>query len=301
MTVADVTPAHHGPVDGSARATRGELAAFLRSRRERLTPTDVGMPPGLRRRTPGLRREEVAQLAGIGVTWYTWLEQGRPINVSVSVLDAVARTLRLDAAERAHLYRLADIPAVPEPGDDGCAALAPEVQTILDGMPALPACVYNARYDLLAWNGLYGALFPNLVSAPPERRNALWHIFAGPGCCCRFVNGETERPRMVATVRSAFARHVGDPVWTDFIDRLTGASPEFARLWAGHDVAQPGTTMKVFAHVTAGEIRLATTSLALTGSPQLRVLAYTPTDDESRDRLAWLAAHPDAPPCDHGR
>ena len=98
---------HHGG-QGLRRTRRAELAAFLRSRRERITPEDVGLPPGFRRRTPGLRREEVAQLAGVGVTWYTWLEQGRPINASVQVLDAVARTLRLDPAEREHLYRLAD-------------------------------------------------------------------------------------------------------------------------------------------------------------------------------------------------
>src|SRR3954469_3641279 len=101
-----------------SKARRDELASFLRTRRERVTPADVGMPPGLRRRTPGLRREEVAQLAGVGVTWYTWLEQGRPINASVQVLDAVARTLRLDATERQHLYRLAGVPSVPEAAAD---------------------------------------------------------------------------------------------------------------------------------------------------------------------------------------
>src|SRR5262245_24195907 len=108
------------------QARRTELAAFLRSRRERLTPDDVGLAPGLRRRTPGLRREEVAQLAGVGVTWYTWLEQGRRINASVQVLDAVARTLRLDPAEREHLYRLADMPMVHEPDAEG--VLEPEIQ-----------------------------------------------------------------------------------------------------------------------------------------------------------------------------
>src|SRR5947199_128186 len=109
---------------------RGELAQFLRSRRARLSPADVGLAPGIRRRTPGLRREEVAQLAGVGVTWYTWLEQGRPINASVQILDAIARTLRLDQAERAHLYRLAEIPAVPDPA--GPDELPSEIHAILD-------------------------------------------------------------------------------------------------------------------------------------------------------------------------
>src|SRR5262244_597804 len=120
----------------TVRLRRRELAAFLRSRRERVTPEDVGLPTGSRRRTAGLRREEVAQLAGVGVTWYTWLEQGRPINASVQVLDAIARTLRLDAVERAHLFRLADVPGAATPAAD-CpeCPLPPDVQRVLDSIP----------------------------------------------------------------------------------------------------------------------------------------------------------------------
>jgi transcriptional regulator with XRE-family HTH domain len=297
-----VTPVDATPLDG--RSVRAELGAFLRSRRERLNPADLGLAPGLRRRTPGLRREEVAQLAGIGVTWYTWLEQGRPINASVQVLEAIARTLRLDAAERAHLHRLAAGPDGPDLGDAGLDAdvdhrLAPEIQTILDGLGELPACVYSARYDLLAWNATYRTLFPNLITAPIERRNALWHILVSPGCCCRFLNRATEVPRMVATFRGAFARHVGDPAWTGFVERLAAASPEFAELWAGHDVAMPDTTHKIFEHHIVGELRLTVTSLGVTTSPEARMLVYTPADEPSRTGVAWLAAHPDAPACPH--
>src|SRR5215469_14528605 len=117
-------------------ARRAELGSFLRSRRERITPEDVGLAPGTRRRTSGLRREEVAILAGVGVTWYTWLEQGRPINASTQVLDAVARTLRLDHAEREHLYRLADVPEVTAAAQEA-AQLAPEIQAVLDGLATL--------------------------------------------------------------------------------------------------------------------------------------------------------------------
>src|SRR5512136_2647243 len=108
------------------------------------------MPPGSRRRTPGLRREEVALLAGVGVTWYTWLEQGRPINASVQVLDAVARTLRLDQPEREHLYRLADVPEAASATEEA-AQVAPEMQQILDGLTTLPASIMNERFDILAW------------------------------------------------------------------------------------------------------------------------------------------------------
>src|ERR1700761_1079858 len=137
-----------------ASARRTELAAFLRTRRERIQPEDVGLPPGTRRRTAGLRREELAQLAGVGVTWYTWLEQGRKINASVQVLDAIATTLRLDATERAHLFRLADVPGASAPADCGDCPLPSEVQRILDSIP-YPASVTTERFDLLAWKRIY--------------------------------------------------------------------------------------------------------------------------------------------------
>ncbi|HET6953076.1 MAG TPA: helix-turn-helix transcriptional regulator [Acidimicrobiales bacterium] len=297
MTATDTTDARPPAGDlpaGEATTRRAELAAFLRSRRERLTPGDVGLAPGVRRRTPGLRREEVAQLAGVGVTWYTWLEQGRPINVSDQVLEAVARTLRLDGAERAHLHHLAGVPGRDAP--DGGPDLAPEVQVILDGLGRLPACVYNGRYDLLAWNRTYAALFPQLVEAPVPERNALWHLFTASGCrCCKFVNRDTEMPRMVATFRGAFGRHVGEPAWADFVRRLASASPEFAAMWAGHDVAEPDTTCKVFRHPVAGELRLTVTSLTITTNPEARLLVYTPVDDETTAGIGWLASQPDVP------
>ncbi|GAA0379876.1 transcriptional regulator [Acrocarpospora corrugata] len=269
---------------------RSMLASFLRSRREKITPQDVGLPPGTRRRTPGLRREEVALLAGVGVTWYTWLEQGRPINASVQVLDAIARTLRLDPAERAHLYRLADVPGMPEP--DGVDVLAPEVRTILDSLDPLPAAVYNARYDLLAWNETYAALFSALVRQPPASRNALYQLFTAPDCCTAVYNMDEELPHMVAGLRASSAGHLNEPAWTDFIGRLSRESAEFARMWATHDVAGPGVRVKLFKHSAAGLIRATSTSLALPSPPETRLVVYTPGDDESRDRIAWLRAHP---------
>src|SRR5579863_5754258 len=145
---------------------RSELAAFLRSRRERITPEDVGLPGGYRRRTAGLRREEVAQLAGVGVTWYTWLEQGRPIRASVQVLDAVARTLRLDSVERQHLFRLAEI---PDAAADGAAnqLLPAEVRAVLDQLVPMPANVVTERFDILAWNAAYAVLFPPSADTAP--------------------------------------------------------------------------------------------------------------------------------------
>ena len=173
----------------ASTARRTELAAFLRTRRERITPEDVGLPAGSRRRTAGLRREELAQLAGVGVTWYTWLEQGRRINASVQVLDAVAKTLRLDPTERAHLFRLADVPgAATIAACDDCP-LPGAVQPILDALP-FPASVVTERFDLLAWNRVYASLFPRVVSAPPDERNTLLSILTGPPCCSPVQNQE---------------------------------------------------------------------------------------------------------------
>ncbi|MFF4418167.1 helix-turn-helix transcriptional regulator [Streptosporangium sp. NPDC001559] len=278
----------------SRRARRAELASFLRSRRDRITPEAVGLPPGSRRRTPGLRREEVAMLAGVGVTWYTWLEQGRPINVSVQVLDAISRTLRLDEAEREHLYRLADLPSVPQsPGGGG---LEPEVQLILDQLDPMPAVVYNGRYDVLAWNRAYGTLFPKVVKAPPATRNALWQIFVTRSCCLPMTNREAELPQMVATLRAGFGRHLGEPAWNDFVRALSAESPEFARMWATHDVARPGSRMKAFRHCRAGLVRTVSTSLSLSATPEARMVVYTPVDEESRERIAWISANPEVSP-----
>jgi transcriptional regulator with XRE-family HTH domain len=281
---------------------RSELAAFLRSRRGRITPADVGMPAGFRRRTPGLRREEVAQLAGVGVTWYTWLEQGRPINVSAQVLEAVARTLRLDHAEREHLFRLAGVPSVA--GPPGHDRLEPQVQAVLDAIGDLPAAVMNSRYDVLAWNTAYAAMWPQ-IAGNDRIGNLLWSSFTIPDCCSTFVNRDRELPQMVATFRAAYGRHLGEPAWDDLIERLRAASPEFEEMWAAQDVAVPSTRVKVFRHYAVGEVRLSVVSFGVVATPETRMTVYTTADEESRERLDRLLAHPDAPAVDpvhrHGR
>jgi transcriptional regulator with XRE-family HTH domain len=275
---------------------RTELAAFLRSRRGRITPADVGMPAGLRRRTPGLRREELAQLAGVGITWYTWLEQGRPINVSAQVLEAIARTLRLDPAEREHLFRLAGMPARPDPA--ARARLEPEVQAVLDGITAIPAGVINSRYDILAWNTPYAALWPALRGKLPFS-NMLWCMFTTPECCGIYADREQELRQIVATFRTAYGDHLGEPSWTGLIDGLSAASPDFARMWAAHDVGVPTTRVKVFRHAAVGEVRLSVVSFAVGATPQTRMTVYPPADEQSRKRLDWLIEHPDAPATRH--
>jgi transcriptional regulator with XRE-family HTH domain len=271
----------------STQRRRPELAAFLRSRRARVTPADVGMPPGLRRRTPGLRREEVAQLSGVGVTWYTWLEQGRPINASPQVLDAVARTLRLDAPEREHLYRLAEVPFETEPGALP-RRVAPGVQGIIDALDPLLAVVYNSRYDILAANPAYRDLFAVRKARGIGAPNALWTLFTVADEDCPVVHRERELPVMVATLRSAYGRHVGEPAWEEYIRAMSAASPWFAQLWASGEVIPPGPRVKTFRHAAVGDMRMTSQSLSIDGMPECRIVAYTPEDEESREKVTLL-------------
>jgi transcriptional regulator with XRE-family HTH domain len=271
-------------VAGSERR-RTELADFLRARRARLTPQDLGLLPGLRRRTPGLRREEVAQLAGVGVTWYTWLEQGRPIHASPQVLDAVARTLRLDAAEREHLFLLAEAP-VPA-ATAGPAGVSDALREIVASLEPTPAYVLNSRYDVLVSNEAHRRLVWHWdAESTCSRRNVLWCLFTEPDARARFVNFDDEVPKTVAMLRASFGRHVGEPAWTQFIDELSAASPEFAQMWARHDVAGSSTRTKHFLHPAVGVIRFTTTSLAVADMPECRLVVFTPADDESRARIA---------------
>lgn len=288
MTVPTVSGTSEGAGGTKNAARRTELAAFLRARRERISPEDVGFPAGTRRRTAGLRREELAQLAGVGVTWYTWLEQGRPINASVQVLDAIARTLRLDATERGHLFRLADVPGTAAPATCEECPLPPEVQRILDSVP-YPASVVTDRFDLLAWNRIYAALFPRLTQAPPSERNTLLSCLTGYACCSPIPQQEKYTATLIAQLRNAYGKHVGDPAWTHFIRRLEALSPTFAELWADHDVANPATQTKRFRHPTLGEITTKSTSFAVTAFPGARMVIYTPDDAQSERAVARLA------------
>ncbi|MFD0258735.1 helix-turn-helix transcriptional regulator [Kitasatospora indigofera] len=280
---------------------RTELAGFLKACRARVTPEEVGLPPGLRRRTPGLRREEVAQLAGVGVTWYTWLEQGRPINASEQVLAAVAGSLRLDATERDHMFRLAGVRVElrPSPAHPN---LDPSVQVILDALAPLPAAVCNTRYDVLLHNAPYESLFgADRPTAPHGTFNSLWCTVTAPVCCNPFLNRDEELPRMVGVLRAAYGKHVGEPVWECYIRELTLASEEFRELWARQEVAPARSALKVFRHPVVGELRFTAAYLTLPAVPEHYMVVYTPQGPQDRERVERMAALPPRPParCPH--
>jgi transcriptional regulator with XRE-family HTH domain len=273
---------------------RRELGAFLRSRRERMTPECVGLIASARRRTPGLRREEVAQLAGVGVTWYTWLEQGRDIRPSAQVLDAIARTLSFDAQERSHLFTLAGTA-------DGNAAtlsarLSPAVELVLEQLEPYPALAVNARYDILAFNRIWVSTFPFVETLPRDDQNCLWLLFTAPEWRRALVDWDESATRMVAQYRAAMAEHVAEPQWKALVTRLNRASPEFAEMWARHDVRGPETAIKRVRHPLVGMLRLEYTYLWLDPGLGTRITTYTPADTRTAAKLDELARRISAPP-----
>ena len=262
---------------------RVELGKFLRSRRARLQPEDFGMPAGSRRKTPGLRREELALLAGVGVTWYTWLEQGREINASTQVLDALARTLRLDHAERWHMYVLAE--AVPVVVSNGRCSVPDAIAEIVRSLDPLPAVVVNARFDIIEDNDAYHDLFREFHALPCVHRNSLWCTITEPRARELILQYDEIIRYMVARFRTAYARHVGDPDWEEDIRRLTALSSEFAELWALHEVAEVRPTVRTYLHKDAGPLTFTASELQVPATPEARLIVYTPADDVTRQRL----------------
>lgn len=282
-------------------ARRTELADFLRNRRERITPEQAGLPPAPRRRTPGLRREEVAQLAGVGVTWYTWLEQGRPINASTQVLDAIARTLQLDPAEHRHLYTLAQVPGVAKVEEHLCH-MPPEIQQILDSMGHV-ATVVNERFDMIATNRHFDVMFPSVLAQSKEHHNVFWCMFNLTECCHPFVNRHETIPQMVAMLRGAYARHVGEPAWEKLISELSEHSETFAELWSRNDVASFGRQLRVYYQPAVGQLRFISTSFGIHGTAGLRMQVMVPADDTTAAAHARLmrgeTVTPRTLPCGH--
>ncbi|WP_432079565.1 helix-turn-helix domain-containing protein [Streptomyces sp. YPW6] len=265
---------------------RHELAAFLRSRRERITPEQVGLVRGRRRRTPGLRREEVAQLSAVGVTWYTWLEQARDIQVSAQVLDALARALLLDPSERAHLFALAAAPD-PAPGTE-CPAVTPALRTLLEQLDPIPACVQNSRYDILAYNRTYARMLCDLDAVPPEDRNCLLLAFTHADWRASIVDLPEVTRVMAANFRASTAGHLAEPAWKALIHRLEARSPEFREVWGRHEVVDQRGRSKYLRNAHVGLLHVEHTSLWLGPSSGPRLVSYPPVDEKTRDRLERL-------------
>ncbi len=283
--LASPGPAPAAPAPVTARR---EFADLLRSRRDRLQPADVGLPAGARRRTRGLRREEVAQLAGVSATYYTFLEQGRDVRPSHQVLAALAGALRLSAAERAYLYQLARLsPAA----DDSVPAesVAPAVADMVARLDPYPAYLKGRRWDVLAANRAARALFADWPAYPPEDRNMLWWAFTDPAARQVYVDWENEASAMLARFRTAAARRPDDPDFADLIDRLHQASPEVRCWWPRHDVLPVAGGTKRLQHPALGAVTFQHTVLLVADQPDQTLVSFS-SADISLDQLARLAA-----------
>ncbi|MFF4319819.1 helix-turn-helix transcriptional regulator [Streptomyces sp. NPDC001568] len=263
---------------------RAELGDFLRSRRARIRPEDSGVASfGGRRRVPGLRREELAQLAGVSVDYYTRFEQGRAENPSETVVAAVAAALRLDAAETDHLTRLVRNTGRAGSAVDPAAAAAaadaqqvrPGLRRLLEAMPETPAFVLGRRTDILAWNPLFATLVTDFAALPPERRNKAWLVFLHPEVRGRFVNWETKARDLVAYLRFDLARHPHDARFTALIEELADRSPEFGPMWQAQEVAEKTHGGYHLRHPLVGEFTLAYESLSPPDDPDQTLITYT--------------------------
>ncbi len=264
---------------------RADLAEFLRARRAALGPADVGLPTTGRRRTQGLRREEVAALAGVSVSWYTWLEQGRPINASVDVLDALGRALRLDAVERDHLLALAGHPA-RRPIAPGGDSIPGAVQRLLHVLEPAPAYVLGPRWDFLAWNHAFATLFPPVESLPFDERNLVWVMFANADARALVGDWEREARRVLSQFRAEIVPLQDDAAVVALVERLRATSSEFAQWWPRHDVGGFETHRRLFHHPRAGRLEFETQQLVPAGEPDLRIVVHLAVpDDDSAQRL----------------
>ncbi|MEW2623849.1 helix-turn-helix transcriptional regulator [Streptomyces sp. NPDC048106] len=264
------------------------LAAFLRSRREALAPEQAGLTPGRRRRTPGLRREEVAQLSGVSLTWYTWLEQGRDIRVSRQVLEALAQALQLTPAERRHLFTLAETALPAEPPEP--VAVNPTLRKLVETLDPFPAHVINDSWDLLAANRAYASLVGGLEELPQEERNSIWLLFTRPQMQSLLVDWQREVRDILGQFRISVGRHPDDPRTTALIDTLTRSSSQFRALWSEHPVQAFRPTLKRFSHPTAGRLDLNYTKLDVAETPGQHLVVFMPASEEDERSLARLVS-----------
>lgn len=262
------------------------LGNYLRERRARLDPADFGFS-STRRRTPGLRREEVAQRANVSTTWYTWLEQGRGGIPSADVLDGIANALALSQVEREHLFLLAQNRPpqaryhTPEP-------VPPQLQRVLDSLQFSPAYVKTPTWDVVAWNKAAQVVFRDYSALPPEKRNIMRMVFGNPGAREQTVNWEVHARFTVAAFRADSLRAGACGEVAALVEELCASSPEFATLWSQHDVGSFGQGLKHFHHPVAGEMDLEYSTFSVDGRPELSLVIFTPVGEGDGEKVKEL-------------
>lgn len=274
----------------TAKAHRlAELREFLRSRRARVTPAEAGLPEGgARRRTPGLRREEVAVLAGVGVSWYQWLEQGRDITVSPQVLDSVARVLRLGPAERRHLYVLAGLNPPAAEVDPEARDMCQGLRRLIEAWMPFPAHIMDAYWNTVLYNESASIV---LGMRPEIVQNCLISFFTDTVYRSRSADWEELAPKVVAQFRAACSERPDDEGFRAVVEQVKAASEEFTRLWERQDVMPGGLNRKILSHPLVGPLHMEATQLRVPARPDLVVVLHTPLPEvDTAAKLEWLVS-----------
>ncbi|MCT1902964.1 helix-turn-helix transcriptional regulator [Oceanobacillus sp. FSL W8-0428] len=260
-----------------------ELSNFLKSKRAKLHPQMVGLPAGTRRRTPGLRREEVAQIAGVSTTWYTWLEQGRDIKVSGSVLDAVSNALRLNKDEKQYLYALASGERAVENSSTINEAekslMTPSLNRILQELRHCPTIISDKYCRIVGWNKAAAMVFIDFEKIPEEDRNIIFLLFSRKEFKSLAVNWEHFVKGYLSIFRSYYGQYVADEWYKQFIEKMEQQFPEFKKLWDEEEVSSAPDVLIEFRHAKAGKMLFNLTSLQVQGTSDLRCSVYTPVMD----------------------
>lgn len=276
-------------MEQSGNERLNELAQFLQSRRARISPEQAGLPNRGRRRTPGLRRGEVALLSGISVDWYTWLEQARNIQVSAQVLENIARALQLDSNERKHLFLLAlqQLPADLPPAE---SAINPSLQRFLDLQGTSPTMVMDQRLNIVAWNRVASLIYGDYEGMSARERNSVWRTFTSPYIRELLQDTwETHARHRLAQFRANYGKFAGDPWWMAFIEELNQASEEFRTWWPEHDVLNGPEGVKINYHPAVGRIAFHQISFFVSDAPHLTVTINIPsTEDDTISKLNAL-------------
>jgi transcriptional regulator with XRE-family HTH domain len=272
--------------------TDNRLGAYLKDRRSRLDPAALGFPVG-RRRTPGLRREEVAQRSNISPTWYTWLEQGRGGAPSADVLNRIAGALMLTDIEREHLFLLG-LGRPPEVRYKAAQGVTPRLQRLLDALEASPALIKTATWDVVAWNRAAAVVLTDYDALPPDQRNILRLVFSAPRIRAAQHDWESVARFVVGSFRVDVARAGATSEVSQLVDELCKLSPEFERLWRDNDVHVHGEGAKRLRHPILGPIELEYSAFAVDGRPDLSMIVYNPVTRADADRIRSLIASPPA-------
>jgi len=271
----------------SDETRRKQLGDFLKIRRAKLSPTQTGFSSEVRRRTPGLRREEVSQLIGVSVDWYTWLEQGRDIHPSSQFLESLAAVFHLSPSERNHVFLLAQ-QQLPLDAQQSQGIVSPALQGFLDLQGSSPAYITNLKWDIIAWNQAACVVFGDYETMSVRERNTVWRAFTSPYIKQLLEDWEGHAQRRLAQFRASYSLYNNDPLWTTMIADLSQINDDFRNWWPRHEVLDSPEGTKTLHHPTAGKLLLGHLSFHVCDAPDLITTVHIPFDENTANKIGKL-------------